>query len=265
MSPVYVHAVGLAAPGIDGWAAGRTLLAAGSGYEGGDLPQLHAGSLLPANERRRITLTIKLALQVALEAVQGTGEDAQRMGTVFATSTGDVDLLDRICRALASRDRAVSPTQFHNSVYNAPSGYWAIACGSRMPSSTVSAFEGSFAAGLLEASAQAVVDDIPTLLVAYDTASQEPLGRVSGCASSFACALALSSTPRAERDVTLRLALVRGNAEDRMDDPRLETLRGAAPAARSLPLLGALAAGEDTRVVLPYVGERQLAVALTAH
>lgn len=258
-----MHTVGVAAPGIDGWSEGRSLLANGCGYQGGGEPQLRAGSLLPANERRRITPTIKLALQVAMEAVQSTDNDAQRMGTVFATSTGDIDLLDRICRTLALPDRAVSPTQFHNSVYNAPSGYWAIACGSRMPSSTVSAFEGSFAAGLLEAAAQAVVDDIPILFVAYDTASPQPLGRVSGCAVPFACALTLSGVPRAARDVALRLELVCGEVEDRMENPQFETLRSAAPAARSLPLLRALAAGDDARIVLPYVGERQLSVALS--
>jgi hypothetical protein len=40
----------------------------------------------------------------------------------------------------------------------------------------------------------------------------------------------------------------------------LERLRVGVPAARSLPLLGALAAAQNTKVVLEYAGDAQLMV-----
>jgi hypothetical protein len=45
-----------------------------------------------------------------------------------------------------------------------------------------------------------------------------------------------------------------------MHDPRLETLRASNPAARSLPLLAALAGGESGEVVLPYLEDSHLSV-----
>jgi hypothetical protein len=262
VSAVFVHAVGLAAPGIGSWADGRQVLAADADYLGGEWPNFEPGGLLPANERRRITPTIRLALQAAADAASRLDGDVARMATVFATSTGDTDLVDRICRALSLPERPVSPTQFHNSVHNAPSGYWAIACGSRMPSATVSAFDASFAAGLLEALAQALVDEAPILLVVYDPAAPRPLRKVAQSGLPFAAALVLSGAARGACDVVLRAQLVSGDTEDRMDDERLEALRTANPASRGLPLLRAIARGGCGRVVLPHVDGRQLAVVL---
>lgn len=259
-----MHRVGLAAPGIGNWAEGRPILAGDRGYRRGEWRRFEVGAMLSANERRRVTPTIKMALQVASEATQGMEDDTERMSAVFATSTGDTDLVDRICRALTLPDRPVSPTQFHNSVHNAPAGYWAIACGSLMPSSTVSAFDASFAAGLLEAAAQTLIDGVPILLVVYDTASPAPLDKVSGSLLPFAAALTISGARRSASDAALHLELVCGDVEDRMDDVELEALRTANPAARGLPLLGALARGRGDRVVLPHVESRKLAVALDA-
>ena len=45
-----------------------------------------------------------------------------------------------------------------------------------------------------------------------------------------------------------------------MADPALEALRGAIPAARSLPLLDAIARGNAAAVVLDYLEHSRLAV-----
>ncbi|MDX1431837.1 MAG: beta-ketoacyl synthase chain length factor [Gammaproteobacteria bacterium] len=262
MNPVYVHAIGLAAPGIESWAEGRAILAGDARYGGGEWPRFGAGSLLPANERRRITPTIKLALQVAADAMQGADLDPASLGAVFASSGGDTELVDRICRALTLPERPVSPTQFHNSVHNAAAGYWAIACRSLMPYATVSAYDASFAAGLMEAAAQTLVDEVPILLVVYDYPSPQPLARVAQSAPPFGAAFAISAAPRARSDAALALELVSGEREDCMDDEVLEQLRAGNAAARALPLLGALARARDARVVLPHLDGRQLAVTL---
>ena len=46
----------------------------------------------------------------------------------------------------------LSPTKFHNSVYNTASGYASIACGNHAPSSTISGGPEIVGIGLLEAS-----------------------------------------------------------------------------------------------------------------
>lgn len=264
MNPVYLHAVALAAPGIPSWAEGRTLVAEEAGYTGGEWPRFQTGELLPANERRRITPTIRLALQVAAAAMHDADLDAHEVGAVFASSGGDTELVDRICRALTLPERPVSPTQFHNSVHNAPAGYWAIACGSRMPSATVSAYEATFAAGLMEAAAQSLVEELPMLLVAYDYPSPEPLDKVAQCATPFGVALLLSGKRRAPDEAAVWLETGSGETEDRMRGELLEALRTGNPAARALPLLRALALRGSARVVLPHVDDLQLAVTVRA-
>ena len=88
---------------------------------------------------------------------------------MFSSSAGDGNNCHEICQALASNDRQISPTRFHNSVHNAPSGYWSIASGAMATSSVVCAYDASFGAGLLEALAQVVADGTRCVLVSYDT------------------------------------------------------------------------------------------------
>lgn len=68
MTSLAVESVGLLAPGLAGWAASRAVLTGERPYQPEPLPALSA-ALLPANERRRVTATIKLALQAAQEAM----------------------------------------------------------------------------------------------------------------------------------------------------------------------------------------------------
>jgi hypothetical protein len=51
---------------------------------------------------------------------------------------------------------------------------------------------------------------------------------------------------------------------DTLDEPALERLRTAIPAARSLPLLQLLARGAGGDVVLDYLGHLRLAVTVSA-
>lgn len=258
MNPVHVDAVGLAAPGMASWREGAPMLADESGYRAGESPRCTT-QLLPANERRRVSATVRLALQVAEEAVRHSCFAMADLSSVFATCDGDTQLIDRICVALAEPERPVSPTQFHNSVHNAAAGYWAIGARSAQPSTTVSAYHASFAAGLLEACAQLAVEAKPMLLVAYDHPAPAPLAAAVGPYPPFAAALVLSPEATSQ-SIGLRVATVSGEHVDAMASEALERLRVANPAASSLPLLRALAAGENRRVVLPHVNGLQLAV-----
>ena len=201
-------------------------------------------ALLPAAERRRTGPAVRLAVAVGLEALAQAGREACDMATVFTSSGGDGDTIDAILCKLAGEQREISPTRFHNSVHNAPSGYWALACKATAPSTSLCGFDGSFGVGLLDAACQCTVDDVPVTLISYDLPYPIPLQAVRPIVSTFACALVL--TPRRTEGslAALEVALDHGGADGtRLRDAALEALRLSNPAARSLPLLAAIACG----------------------
>lgn len=249
MNPLAVEAVGLMAPGLAGWTASQVVLAGQQPYVAAPMPATMA-TLLPANERRRVTVTIKLALQVAQEAMARTDFDAGAVRAVFASSSGDSEILDKICIALTQPDRPVSPTHFHQSVHNTPAGYWAIATGCMQPSLSLAAYDSSFAAGLREAAALAWADQARVLLVAYDLPLPVSLAERRKVVAPFGVALLLNPALPANRLALLRLAASGDEPADRLDDEGLERLRSGNPAARSLPLLCAMAQSAARQVIL---------------
>ena len=258
MKSVHVDAMGLAGPGLAGWQDSRAVLADRSAYRAGESPRC-TSKLLPANERRRVSSTARLALQVAEEAMAQSSLAIDSVCSVFATCHGDTETINRICIALTEPEHPVSPTQFHNSVHNAAAGYWAIAAHSSMPSTTVCAYHASFVAGLMEAVAQLQVEARPVLLVAYDYPAPDPLAELVGAYAPFAVAMVLSpdATPQSTR---LRLSTVSRQPVQGMKSGELERLRVSNPAAGGLPLLSVLATGASGRVILPHVNGLQLAV-----
>jgi hypothetical protein len=225
--------------------------------------QVPAAHDLPPAERRRTGATVKLAMAAASQAVRGAGLDPARLAAVFTSSGGDGLICHEICETLASDDRQISPTRFHNSVHNAAAGYWSIATGATAAASVVCAYDASFAAGLIEALAQIAVSGAPVLLTAYETSYPEPLKSKRPLPDSFAVALVLSPSPGAATLGRLRLSLTEEPSEA-MPDAELESLRAAIPAARSLPLLALLARGGGGRVVLDYLDEQRVAVEVDA-
>jgi hypothetical protein len=254
---VYVEGIGLCGPGLDGWAASLPVLSGATPYQPTPV-RVPACELLPANERRRAVQTVKIALSVGAEAFAASGCDPAETATVFASSGGDGDTIDAILNVLASPDRDISPTRFHNSVHNAPAGYWSIATGSQAPSSSLCCHDGSFAAGLLEAAAQVVTEGRAVALIAYDICYPAPLSLARPIGSAFGVALvlvpAVTETVIASLDILLRPA---GQAS-LMELPALEDLRRNTPAARSLPLLGALARREAAHMSLDYLDDTAL-------
>ena len=259
---VFVEGIGLLGPGLGNWAQGRGALEGTETYQTArcivPLPMA-----LPAAERRRAGTVVKVALAVGQEAVMASSLQASALPSVFTSSSGDGLNCHEICSALASSDRLISPTRFHNSVHNAASGYWSISSGAMVSSSVLCAFDGSFAAGLLEAMAQVMLEQTAVLLVAYDTDYPEPLHAVRPLPDTFGVALVLAPR-RSERSLAQwRLAsatcLTDAPAQRLQDDP-LERLRSSIPAARCLPLLRSVAAQSQGEVVLDYLQGLQLAV-----
>jgi hypothetical protein len=256
---VYADGVGVLGPGLDGWAAARAVLRGEQPFAPTEMAR-PAADLLPAAERRRCGDTVRLALHVGLEAVRNGGGDVARLPTVFTSSSGDGEVTHQLCTALARPARDVSPTRFHNSVHNAPAGYWSIATGSREPSTSLCVFETSFAAGLLDAALQVTAWQRPVLLVAYDAPYPPPLDVLYPMVAPCGVALLLAPAPGAASLGSLAIALEPAAAETGFTDPALERLRRGVAAARSLPVLAALARGEPARAALGYLPETGLAV-----
>jgi hypothetical protein len=261
MNPLvaYIEGIGLSGPGLDGWSAGRAILAGQVPYEYRKTV-LPAPAALPPAERRRCGPIIKLSLAVGFEA--GAGRDLSRLPTVFSASGGDGGNCHEICQMLASDDRQISPTRFHNSVHNAAAGYWSIAAAAMATSSVLCAFDASFGAGLLEALAQTAVDGTESLLIACDTTYPDPLRKARPIPDELGVGLLLAPQRSAQSLARIAVALSTEPA-DRLDDPALEQLRTAIPAARSLPLLRAIARGEASALVLDYLEGSRLAVQVT--
>jgi hypothetical protein len=258
---VFVEGIGLLGPGLNGWLASRALLTGDAAYV--EAPTVvTASDLLPPAERRRIGLPVKLALAAGREAFIHAGRDAAHTATVFTSSSGDGDNLDHICATLASDDRDISPTRFHNSVHNAPAGYWSIATRSQAPSTSLCGHDASFAAGLLDAAAQVAVDGKAVALITYDQPYPEPLNAVRPLPASFGMALVLTAQTTERVIATLDVNYVAAAASPtRMPDRELERIRASVPAARSLPLLAAIARATPAIVVLEYgVGHLSVAV-----
>jgi hypothetical protein len=256
----YLDGIGLIGPGLDSWLAARPILAGAIPYEARPLA-VAAPQPLPPAERRRTGLAIKVALAVAQEACAAGQLDARQLAAVFSSSGADNDNCDAICKALASEDRHISPTRFHNSVHNAPAGYWGIASGAMTPATVLCAHDGSFGAGLLEALSQVAVEGWGTLLVAYDMPYPEPLHAKRPLPAAFGIALALMPERSAQSLARIELSLSDA-APDALAEPELEALRRAIPSARGLPLLQAVVRGSDARVILDYLAPLRLAVAI---
>ena len=136
-------------------------------------------SLLPPTERRRAPDTVAVALEVASRACEAAGRTPADLPSVFASTHGDTAISDYMCSTLASTPTLISPVKFHNSVHNAAAGYWSIGTGSVAPYTALSAFQYTFAAGLLEAATQVVCENKPVLYVAFDIEAKGPLSTVA--------------------------------------------------------------------------------------
>ncbi|MEE4380290.1 MAG: beta-ketoacyl synthase chain length factor [Candidatus Competibacteraceae bacterium] len=259
MTAVYLQSLSLAAPGLPGWSDSRLVLVGEQAYQAQPLAAFKP-SLLRANERRRTTQVINLALQAAQEAMTEGSPTATQVGSVFASSGGDYAIIDKLCTALNLPGKPVSPTHFHNSVHNAAAGYWTIATGCMQSSTSLSAYDWSFSTGLLEAVTFTQVEGLPVLLVAYDYPPPFPLSEARPLQAPFATALLLSPELTTTALGELRLQLTNQGPEDQLDSSELERLRTGNPAARSLPLLQTIARMTSRTVTLPYLAGQYLNV-----
>ena len=262
----HIEGIGLIGPGFDNWPAARAVLAAEVAYSASPT-NLPPPSALPPSERRRASRAIKVALCAGFEACHAAGQDPATLPTVFSASAGDGYNCHEICQQLATSDRQISPTRFHNSVHNAPAGYWGIASGAMAPSSVLCAYDASFGAGLLEALAQVATDRTRVALIVYDTDYPEPLHALRPVSDAFGVALVLGpeSTNRSLARIAVELMLPAAPPTP-LADPALERMRNDFPAARALPLLSVLAArpAVASAMTIGYLPDMSLQIVVSA-
>ena len=215
-------------------------------------------SRLSANERRRASDSVLLAIEVAEHAVRASGHDASQLASIFTSAHGDLPITDALCTQLAQAPLQLSPTRFHHSVHNAASGYWAIASGCRAPSTAVSAHAHSFAAGLLEALLHCACEREPVLLVGYDTEALGLLADVNGSRGLLGVALVLAPDRGASSMATLHWRLGDGDVRPSLARSAAARALHANPISTALPLFESLAQGEAKDHALALPGARQL-------
>jgi hypothetical protein len=145
--------------------------------------------------------------------------------------------------------RLLSPTRFHNSVHNAAAGYWTIATGCRAPYTALTAWQHTFAAGLLEALTQAACGATPVLYVAYDIQARGPLASMASSTGLLGAALVLAPEPSGARHMTLHWTLIEHpDAAHLQSSARNPALVAGNAMAACLPLFEALAHGASGTV-----------------
>ena len=240
-----IEGIGFWLRGLPDWPAACDYARGGALVEAA--PARPSPQVLAPNERRRAPESVAVALEVALAACTAAGRDPASLASVFASTHGDLSITDYMCDTLVDDPRALSPTRFHNSVHNAAAGDWTSGTGCMQATTAISAFDASFAQGLLEALLQLAAGEPAVLLAAYDTASAGPLAPVSSSEGTLGGALLLSARGAAGRP-RLRATLVDGDV-DAMPRGPLARLAAGNAMAPMLPLFDALASGDDVALL----------------
>jgi len=264
MIGIALAGIGVCATGMADWQEARAILRGAETQPSGQFPQV-APSWLPAIERRRANATSRLAVAAAMQAVRDVPlVEVTRMPTVFSSADGDGEVLTTMLVALAQPKVALSPTLFHNSVFNAPPGYWGLAAQSNASSTAVSAGDASFAAGLREVQAQIIATQAPVLYIACDVTRSIVFRDAANAPAPFACALRLLPADARQPVGAQRLD---GWSIDMDEEGANAAGRDALPApfagnpsAMALRLLSAVAHEKIAVVRLPYLDNSSLTI-----
>jgi len=262
---VSIAGIGILGPGLEGWADSAPILRGDTPYHAREL-ELVAPSILSPRERRRSGPVVRLALNVAQQAVEQSGIAAQDLAAVFGCSAGSGLEVHQILDALSQPEMLVSPTQFHNSVHNAAVGYWCIGASCHQASTSIAAYDYSFPAALLKAAAQTVTEDRPVLLCVYDCPFPSPLHGKRTILAPLGVSLVLMPAGRTGGPKTLAVDWQPDGPPEMLSAPSDEALHPlwqGNPAGRALPLFEALALGEPATVILRYPDEGILRLELS--
>jgi hypothetical protein len=255
---IAIEAVGVLAPGLPDWDGAQAVFAGRQAFFAAPLAPCAPISLSPV-ERRRSSPTVRLAIAAAEQALHRTAIAPQDMALVFASPEAAGVITHQLCEVLAG-SREVSPTQFHNSVHNAPCGYYSIAMNAKLGATSVCRGPWTFAAGLLGAAVQALSDDVPVLYVCYDSPLPAPLSDVMPVVEATVIALVIAPKPAAATLASWELAVVPAEGEVAWPGWMPDAWRANA-SARGFEALATLSGVAGASAALPFSPELNVQVA----
>lgn len=240
---VAIEAVSFWATRLPGWDLAQAVIRGEQAALETNSPRPSPTMLAPT-ERRRAPDTVAVALEVAARVCEAAGRTPSDLPSVFASTYGDLAISDYMCSTLVSTPTLISPIKFHNSVHNAAAGYWSIGTGSLAPYTAISAFQYTFAVGLLEAATQAICEDRAVLYVAFDIEAKGALATIAPSRGLLGIGLILAPQRRSQLHRGLILS-----AETTVADPTPARSSAAAVVADNalapcMPFLEALARPE---------------------
>lgn len=224
--------------------------------------------IIPANERRRAPLPVKLAVESSWQATQSADMDPKDLACVFVSGIGDTQLTDYMCKVLATESMQLSPTKFHNSVHNAAAGYWTISTGCMKAANSVAGFNESVPLALLEAITQCVQENISVLITFYDAPSSEILKPLLKNEQAFAVSLIIqpynASNDIQSENVLLEIDVLPETCEwpSLALGEELSKCYQTNPVARILALLDVIARKKTGSIKLPMSNETTLRLAV---
>lgn len=251
---VWIDGVGVIGPGLAGWASSSPVLRGEARYVEAELA-LAAPALASARERRRASPSVRLALNAAEDALSQSAIGAKDLAAVFGSANSDGMTLHHLLESLADPNGMVSPTQFHNSVHNAAIGYWSIGTGSHLAGSSLAAHDYTFAAAMLKSAVHVRSERLPVIMVAFDMPFPEPLHSVRPHTDGFGVSLILTPAPTPNSVARMAVSWSAAGPDRAISEPRTDALRRlwlGNPAGRAVPLLEAVARGEDAEIALRY-------------
>ncbi len=150
--------------------------------------------LLTGALRRRASTLTRMSTEVLQQAVGQAGCDPSKIPSVWATAHGEHGAASAILGMMHRGEGKVSPTHFHNSVYNTASGYASIATNNRAPSTTLTGGRDLVAITFLEAFCHLEAGAPDVALVMADEPLQPPFEVTQTCVP-LAVSFCLSARP----------------------------------------------------------------------
>lgn len=241
MRPAYVHGLGLWIPGYPSPAA----WCASEPDPGANAPE---AALLAGPLRRRASALTRMAVEVLQQATEAAGCDPATTSSVWATAHGEHTTAIKLLGMMHRGEGKLSPTHFHNSVHNTPSGYASIATGNCAPSTTLTGGGELVVASFLEAMCHLETAAREVVVVLADEPLQTPFDRTD-MATPLALAFCLSREP--ERAT----AALSGLRRDCVAPVKLHERFGPLCVSVALPLMERIALRQPGTVALELEGD----------
>jgi hypothetical protein len=243
-----VTGVGLWMPGFPdaaSWLAQRPVA-------GADAPPV------PGNQRRRSSLLVNMAAEVATQASRQAGVALSRLRIVVGSAFGELATMVSMLEE-RERDGVLSPLRFQNSVHNAAAGHLSIAHTNKSPAMSLAAGNDTVAMVLLEAMTLLALGGEDVIAVVADEPLPQAI-RPGHHASAIAAALVLARDEAGAAPTLGVIEDLRQADTTAPDGERPQEVDG--PTAAILPLFAALGHGRPGRVSVSPAEDPRWSVAL---